>query len=105
MKTASLATALFLLLVLAAGAQSTSTVAALPNTPAPVINLSAQAGPSTAASLGSLPTLTRKQAEETALKNNPRVSISHLLALAQHQVVREARSARSEEHTSELQSQ
>jgi outer membrane protein len=93
MKTASLATALFLLLVLAAGAQSTSTVAALPNTPAPVINLSAQAGPSTAASLGSLPTLTRKQAEETALKNNPRVSISHLLALAQHQVVREARSA------------
>ena len=93
MKTASLATALFLLLVLAAGAQSTSTVAALPNTPAPVINLSAQAGPSTAASLGSLPTLTRKQAEETALKNNPRVSVSQLLALAQHQVVREARSA------------
>jgi len=93
MKTASLATALFLLLVLAAGAQSTSTVAALPSTPAPVLNLSAQAGPSTAASPGSLPTLTRKQAEETALKNNPRVSISHLLALAQHQVVREARSA------------
>jgi outer membrane protein len=93
MKTSSLATALFLLPVLAAGAQSTSRVAALPNTPAPVLNVSAQAGPSAAASPGSLPTLTRKQAEETALKNNPRVSISQLLALAQHQVVREARSA------------
>jgi hypothetical protein len=85
MKTASLATALFLLPVVAAGAQSTSTVAALPSTPAPVINLSAQAGPFAAASPGSPPTLTRKQAEETALKNNPRVSVSQLLALAQHQ--------------------
>lgn len=93
MKTASLATALFLLPVLAAGAQSTSTVAALPSIPAPVLNLSAQAGPPAAASPASLPTLTRKQAEETALKNNPRVSVSRLLALAQHQVVREARSA------------
>jgi outer membrane protein len=93
MKTSSLATALFLLPVLAAGAQSTSRVAALPNTPAPVLNVSAQAGPSAAASPGSLPTLTRKQAEETALKNNPRVSVSQLLALAQHQAVREARSA------------
>jgi outer membrane protein len=93
MKAASLVTALFLLLVVAAGAQSTTTVAALPSTPAPVLNLSAQAGPSTAASPGSPPTLTRKQAEGTALQNNPRVSVSQLLALAQHQVVREARSA------------
>jgi outer membrane protein len=93
MKTGSMATALFLLLVAAAGAQSTSTVAALPSTPAPAFNLSAQGGPSAAASPGSLPTLTRKQAEEAALKNNPRVSVSQLLALAQHQVVREARSA------------
>jgi outer membrane protein len=38
-------------------------------------------------------TLTRVQAEQTALKNNPRVTVSQLLALAQHQVVREARSA------------
>jgi outer membrane protein len=37
--------------------------------------------------------LTREQAEETALRNNPRISISHLIALAQHQVVRESRSA------------
>ena len=39
MKTASLATALFLLPVLAAGAQSARTVAALPSMPAPVLNL------------------------------------------------------------------
>lgn len=32
-------------------------------------------------------------AERMAIKNNPRVSIAHLLALAQHQVVRESRSA------------
>jgi outer membrane protein len=38
-------------------------------------------------------TLTRVQVEQTALKNNPRVTVSQLLALAQHQVVREARSA------------
>lgn len=37
--------------------------------------------------------LTRQDAEHMALTNNPRVSISHLLALAQHQVVRESRSA------------
>ncbi len=37
--------------------------------------------------------LTRAQAEQMALKNNPRISVSQLLALAQHQVVREARSA------------
>jgi outer membrane protein len=36
--------------------------------------------------------LTRADAEHMALANNPQVSISHLLALAQHQVVRQARS-------------
>ncbi len=39
------------------------------------------------------PPLTREDAERLALANNPRVSISHLLSLAQHQAVREARSA------------
>jgi outer membrane protein len=39
------------------------------------------------------PLLTREDAEHMALTNNPRVSVSHLLALAQHQVVRESRSA------------
>jgi outer membrane protein len=37
--------------------------------------------------------LTRKQAEQLAIKNNPRISVGHLLALAQHQVSRESRSA------------
>jgi outer membrane protein len=40
-----------------------------------------------------LPKLTRAQAEQLAIKNNPRVSVAHLLALAQHEVVRETRSA------------
>ena len=37
--------------------------------------------------------LTRQQAEQLALKNNPRTSVAALLALAQNQVVRETRSA------------
>jgi outer membrane protein len=37
--------------------------------------------------------LTRGQAEQLALKNNPRISASHLLALAQHQVYRQSRAA------------
>jgi outer membrane protein len=39
------------------------------------------------------PRLTQSDAEKLAIKNNPRVSVAHLLALAQHQVVREARAA------------
>lgn len=38
-------------------------------------------------------TLTRQEAEQFALKNNPQVSVAALLALAQKQVVRETRSA------------
>jgi outer membrane protein len=37
--------------------------------------------------------LTRTQAEQLAIKNNPRISAGRLLALAQHQVYRETRSA------------
>jgi outer membrane protein len=37
--------------------------------------------------------LTRAQAEKLAIQNNPRISVSRLLALAQHQVYRESRSA------------
>jgi len=37
--------------------------------------------------------LTRQQTEQLALKNNPRISVAALLALAQKQVVRETRSA------------
>lgn len=39
------------------------------------------------------PRLTQSDAEKIAIKNNPRVSVARLLALAQHQVVREARAA------------
>jgi outer membrane protein len=37
--------------------------------------------------------LTRPEAEQLAIKNNPRITVGHLLALAQHQVYRETRSA------------
>jgi outer membrane protein len=37
--------------------------------------------------------LSRAQAEQLAIKNNPRISVGHLLALAQHQVYRETRAA------------
>ncbi|MGD1021391.1 MAG: TolC family protein [Candidatus Sulfotelmatobacter sp.] len=37
--------------------------------------------------------LTRTQAEQLALKNNPRISVGHLLGLAQHQIYRETRAA------------
>jgi outer membrane protein len=42
---------------------------------------------------GQNPRLTQSDAEKLAIKNNPRVSVGRLLALAQHQVVREARAA------------
>ncbi len=37
--------------------------------------------------------LTRTQAEQLALKNNPQISVGRLLALAQHQISRETRAA------------
>jgi len=49
------------------------------------------AAPSNTAASG--PHLTKSDAEKLALKNNPQVSVARLLALAQHQVVRETRSA------------
>jgi len=62
----------------------------------------AQAGSQTSASsqaAGSVPTpsgtmrLTRTQAEQLTIKNNPRISVGRLLALAQHQIYRESRAA------------
>ena len=41
----------------------------------------------------SRPSLTRAQAEQIALANNPRIQIANLLAKVQHQVVREVRSS------------
>lgn len=51
-----------------------------------------QASPPASASGGTM-RLTRVQAEQLALKNNPRISVGRLLALAQHQIYRETRSA------------
>jgi len=42
---------------------------------------------------GANQSLTRAGAEQMAIKNNPRISMGRLLALAQHQVVRETRAA------------
>ncbi len=47
----------------------------------------------TSSSANQQPRLTRDDAEKMAIKSNPRVSVGHLLALAQHQVVRETRAA------------
>ena len=49
----------------------------------------AQAVPTSAGTIR----LTRTEAEQIALKNNPRISVGKLLALAQHQVYRETRAA------------
>jgi outer membrane protein len=59
-------------------------------------NPSAPQSPATApvsAAAGEHPRLTRTDAEQMAIKNNPRISMGHLLALAQHQMVRETRAA------------
>ncbi len=85
----------FITAVLLCGpALAQSLVAELPSAPvANSLNLSAKDGQAGAVPAATTKDeLTRAQAEQMALKNNPRVSVSKLLALAQHQVVREARS-------------
>jgi outer membrane protein len=57
--------------------------AAAPGTPSASVPAATSTGP----------VLTRLQAEQLALKNNPRISVASLIALAQKQVVRETRSA------------
>ncbi|MGB6904126.1 MAG: TolC family protein [Acidobacteriaceae bacterium] len=66
-------------------------IAALQNSGAP----QSVPGPATATAApdGNLPQLTLAQAEQLAIRDNPRVSVGKLLALAQHEVTREARSA------------
>lgn len=78
-------------LPLAAGAQTKSP---LPNAPAPML-LAQAAMPSAPQSNGgsaAAPTLTRRQAEAMAIRQNPHISVGKLLALAQHQVVSQAQS-------------
>lgn len=52
-----------------------------------------QIAPAKGAASGDNPSLTRTEAEQMAIKNNPRIRIGRLLAFAQHQVVRETRAA------------
>jgi outer membrane protein len=69
----------------------------LPNAPQVALVALAQQGATPVQSEIAVPDqhlrLTQADAEKMAIKNNPRVSVAHLLALAQHQVVRETRSA------------
>jgi outer membrane protein len=63
----------------------------MPNSPVPPPSANTAATPSAAVADGEA--MTRQQAEQLALKNNPRISVAALTALAQKQVVRETRSA------------
>jgi outer membrane protein len=62
----------------------------------------AQATQTGASAFGQLQRLTQSEAEKLAIKNNPRVSVARLLALAQHQVVRETRSAEMPQATANI---
>ncbi len=83
-------------LSLCLAAHGQNRLAALPSAPPPPLLISqsaaspAGAAP-TAPSADGTTTLTRRQAEELAIRNNPRISVTALLALAQNQVVRETR--------------
>jgi outer membrane protein len=82
---------------------STNTPAAqsLPSAPTPKtdgnhdVNKPSSSGQTAAASQapGAPKTLTLKEAEEIAVKNNPQISVARLIALASQQITREARSA------------
>lgn len=76
------------------GAQSIEEAGVLPAAPLAKLNLSqAAAVQSGNATGGQALNLTRVEAEDLAVRNNPRISVGRLLGLAQHQVVKETRSA------------
>jgi len=108
-------TLLFLFLPLASGAQSATSVLPTAPNPAPInvqlslfqhgsspsITPTSAAPPTTSSVQQSKPLLnpespptpiTQSEAEQIALKNNPRITANHLLALAAGQVTRETRS-------------
>ncbi|MGO8795091.1 MAG: TolC family protein [Candidatus Sulfotelmatobacter sp.] len=60
--------------------------------PPQAVAQSAQAAPNVPPPSGTL-RLSRSDAEQLAIRNNPRISVGKLLALAQHQVYRESRAA------------
>jgi outer membrane protein len=80
--------------------QATSVQPQLPDAPpVPLMALANEGAPALAQAQADAsasdqhPRLTQADAEKLAIKSNPRVSVARLLALAQHQVVRETRSA------------
>jgi len=77
------------LLVIAALAVGGAGAQSLPAAPEP----SAIGQPAVSPIAESPELLTRREAEQIALRNNPRISIATLLGLAQRQVIRETRSA------------
>ena len=105
-----LALAISSTLVAQTGAQSGAVQDRLPDAPQALVTSLSEAGPigqvisSAAIQAPAMPVdtqiagsgqpLTLIDAEQMAIKNNPRVSVGRLLALAQHQVVRETRAAR-----------
>ena len=76
----------------APGPQLLSQVQQPPSKP-PVQTAQNSQPPSSTTSDSSLPTLTLAQAEQLAIKNNPRITVGKLEALAQHEMTRETRSA------------
>jgi outer membrane protein len=74
---------------LVAAAQQT---AVSPSTPSGPVHSQMQVDLQVAHGNSAEEALTRQQAEQLALKNNPRISVAALIALAQKQVVRETRS-------------
>lgn len=63
------------------------------NPPAPAPATPSAPTPENNRQAGQKERLTRTQAEQMAIKNNPQVTVARLLALAQHQVYRESRAA------------
>lgn len=74
-------------------AQSGEEAGALPFAPLAKVDLSQTGSVAAGASSGQVQQLTRAEAERLAIQNNPRISVGRLLALAQHQAVKEAQSA------------
>ena len=64
-----------------------------PSQTAPSPTLNGQSSPASQANLGTPVSLSLKQAEGLALKNNPQVSVARLVALASQQTTREVRSS------------
>jgi outer membrane protein len=71
-------------------AQQTTATSPLPDAPQTSLSLVALTQSDGG---GQHQTLTRAEAEQIAIRNNPRISVGRLMALAQHQVVRESKAA------------